>query len=154
MGELQSRTSTFLLLGEHVKSQCATKDVRFGKTLGVGEGFEALVDLVADADLKARGGHGDAREIRQLYGRLPDHALKADAPPAPRNPPPASVFSTALAQGLKNLAGAEIGRGQSLEQLGIAGAAGCFAELLQRQALSCIPVRMAWNWILQTYSLL
>jgi hypothetical protein len=68
--------------------------------------------------------------------------------------PSARPISTALAQGLENLSLVEGRRGQSLDQLAIAGAAGCFAELLQRQALSCIPVRMAWNWILQTYSLL
>jgi hypothetical protein len=47
------------LFGEHVESKGATKHVGFGETFGSSDGFEALIDLVVEANLKASGGHDD-----------------------------------------------------------------------------------------------
>ena len=74
MGELQPGTCSLLLLGEHVESEGATKDIRFGKPFGICESFEALVDLIAEADLKAGN---VASAIRNLQMALTFEASNA-----------------------------------------------------------------------------
>jgi hypothetical protein len=56
---LQSGSCLLLFLGKQVQRKGTTEDIGLGHPFGSGKGLNALVDLIAEADLKTGGGYGD-----------------------------------------------------------------------------------------------